>query len=439
MVSVQYRPSGRSAKEISDGFESAIHTGALPAGTALPSVRVLAGELQVAPGTVATAYKLLRDRGLVQARGRAGTYVRPHSAQLARASAAPIHAGVVDLASGQPDPGLLPDLPALPAGGSAAAPVTFVLPDLLALGRERLAAAGVDAPALTVASGGLDGIARVLSARLRAGDVIAVEDPGWPNALDLIAALGMRAHPIPMDDQGPLTEPLAVALRAGVRAVIVTSRAQNPTGGFLGPARAEELRNVLAAHPQTVVIEDDHAAELADVELSSLAGATRWWAFVRSASKPFGPDLRLALLAGDEDTVARVDARMRVGAGWVSTLLQQIIVRMWTNSDVAASIASAATAYDSRRQALIAELGRRGIAAQGRTGLNVWVPVTDETVVVSSLLRAGWAVAPGARFRQTSGPGVRITVSGLGTSTISRLADDFAAATQPPPARTYTA
>jgi DNA-binding transcriptional MocR family regulator len=439
MVAIQYRPSGHSAKEISDDVESAIHSGALTPGAALPSVRGLAGELRVAPGTVATAYKLLRDRGMVESRGRAGTYVRPRPEPITRSSAAPIEVDVVDLASGQPDPALLPALPAPPVAGVAAAPVSFILPTLLALGRERLAADGVNAEALTLSSGGLDGIHRVLSAQLRPGDIVAIEDPGWPNALDLIAALGMRPYPLPVDEEGPLSEPMAGALRAGARAVIVTNRAHNPTGTYLTRQRAGELRAVLAPYPQTVLIEDDHAAELADVELSSLAGATASWAFIRSAAKPYGPDLRLALIAGDQATIARVDARLRVGSGWVSTVLQHLVVQLWTSPATTSALQTAARAYAERRQGLIAQLARRGITAQGRTGLNVWVPVTDETAVVSSLFQARWAVAPGARFRQASGPGVRITVSALNEANIPQLADDLAAAMKTPPQSSYTA
>lgn len=441
MVAIQYRVQGRTAKQIADSVESGIRVGALKPDALLPSVRALAGELEVAAGTVAAAYRLLRDRGLVEARGRHGTHVRQRPPLAARSGGPLVQAGVIDLASGQPDPGLLPDLDSvlpLARWGPAAAPSAVVLPQLLVLGHDRFAADGVPGAAMTVASGGLDAIHRLLSAQLRPGDSVAVEDPGWPNVLDLIAALGLRARPVPLDSEGPLPEPMRAVLRAGARAVIITSRAQNPTGVALTHKRADELRRVLADYPHIFVIEDDHAAELVDVPLATVAGATKSWAFVRSTSKPYGPDLRVATIAGDDATIARVDGRVRVGSGWVSTLLQRLTVELWTNPQVASVVAHAAQTYASRRQQLIEDLARRGIPATGDTGLNVWVPVIDETSVVAGLLQAGWAVAPGARFRQTSHPGVRITVSGLTSATISTLADHLATAITVPPPSQYT-
>jgi DNA-binding transcriptional MocR family regulator len=439
MVPVQYKPTGRSAREISDSFESGIRSERLQPGEVLPSVRALAADLDVAPGTVASAYKLLRDRGLVETRGRLGTTVSLRPPLAARSSSPSLAADVLDLADGQPDPALLPALgPSTSARGPAGSPSTLVRPDLLALGRQKLAADGVPAEALTLASGGLDAIHRVLSAQLRPGDLVAVEDPGWPNALDLIAALGLRAFPVALDEHGPRPDSLQTALRAGARAVIVTSRAQNPTGVFVTSHRAGELRRVLAGHPRALTIEDDHAAELAGVELAGLAGATESWVFIRSTSKPYGPDLRVALIAGDEATIARVEGRMRVTSGWVSTLLQQHVVQLWASSEVAAVVARAGEAYDARRRRLIAELADRGISAIGDTGLNIWVPVPDETATVTSLRQARWAVAPGARFRQASPPGVRITVSALTEATIGQFADDLAAAFVVTPTAGYT-
>ena len=60
----------------------------------------------------------------------------------------------------------------------------------------------------------------------------------------------------------------------------------------------------------------------------------------------------------------------------------------------------------------------RGLPATGRTGINVWVPVPDETAAVARLRSDGYAVAPGALFRQAAGPGLRITVSNLRPSDI---------------------
>lgn len=441
MVSVQPTRQGRTAKEILDGFEAGIRSGNLPPGELLPSVRALASELEVAAGTVASAYKRLRDRGLVQTSGRNGTRVSPRPPLAVRSGGQPLRPGVVDLASGQPDPKLLPVLrlpPPTTGGRAAAAPAEFVVPELLALGRERLGADGVPTEALTVTSGGLDAMNRLLSAQLQPGDKVAVEDPGWPNLLDLVAALGLRTHPLPLDGAGPLPGPLEEALQSGARAVIVTSRAQNPTGAALTAERERQLRTVLANHRQTLVIADDHAAELTDTPLASLAGATDSWALVRSTSKPFGPDLRVALISGDEATIARVDWQLRVGSGWVSTLLQRLVVDLWTDPEAATAVAHAARTYDIRRRELLDRLAQRGISGTGDTGLNVWVPVPDETATVTSLLQADWSVAPGTRFRQASPPGIRITVSALTGPVIPRLADDLAAALSHTGPRHYT-
>ncbi|MGW4277671.1 aminotransferase class I/II-fold pyridoxal phosphate-dependent enzyme, partial [Streptomyces seoulensis] len=60
-----------------------------------------------------------------------------------------------------------------------------------------------------------------------------------------------------------------------------------------------------------------------------------------------------------------------------------------------------------------------------------------ETGAVARLLHAGWAVAPGARFRLSAPPGIRITVSTLRDGEPERLAAAVAAALGPAPARGY--
>ena len=80
-----------------------------------------------------------------------------------------------------------------------------VSPELAAYARSALSGDGVPGEHITVTAGALDGIERVLAAHLRPGDRVAVEDPGWANLLDLLAALGFSAEPIRVDDDGPVT------------------------------------------------------------------------------------------------------------------------------------------------------------------------------------------------------------------------------------------
>jgi DNA-binding transcriptional MocR family regulator len=250
-----------------------------------------------------------------------------------------------------------------------------------------------------------------------------------------VPALGLRTAPVGVDDDGPLPDDVRRALAGGARALIVTDRAHNPTGAALSATRARALRAVLGEHPQTVLIEDDHGHGIVDVPLHPLAGATRHWAFLRSVAKAYGPDLRLAVLTGDEVTVDRVRGRQRLGPGWVSLLLQRAVVRLWTEG--VPDTCAVAAEYDRRRALLIGALAERGVAAHGRSGMNVWVPVPDETGAVARLQHAGWAVAPGARFRSSAPPGIRITVSALRAGETECLADALAAALQPAPARSY--
>lgn len=52
-----------------------VHAGALPVGYRLPTVRGLAGELGLAANTVAKAYRALEADGVIETRGRNGTFV----------------------------------------------------------------------------------------------------------------------------------------------------------------------------------------------------------------------------------------------------------------------------------------------------------------------------------------------------------------------------
>ena len=153
---------------------------------------------------------------------------------------------------------------------------------------------------------------------------------------------------------------------------------------------------------------------------------------VRSLSKVVGPDLRIALVAGDPLTIARIEGRQRLGPGWVSQILQQLAALLLEDEATSTLFLRAERTYAERRRALVAALSERGIAAAGDSGIGVWVPLADEAAMVRELLVEGWAVSPGERYRFHAAPGIRITTADLEPAEAVRLADALAALWQGP-------
>ena len=409
-------------------MEAGVRSGQLAPGERLPPVRELASQLGVSPTTVAAAYGDLRRRGITAGAGRAGTRIRGAPPVSSRVHlSAPV--GTRDLITGGPDPDLLPTLPARsatrPGRMYAESPVA---PRLGRLAAEQLAADGIDATSLVVTGGALDGIERVLATWLTPSDRVLVEDPGHAVTFDLIAAMGYTAVPVPVDDMGIRPAALAAALARGAGALIVTPRAQAATGAAWDAGRAAELGAVLSGHPSLAVIEDDHAGPVSGVPAFSVSATRERWVTIRSVSKSLGPDLRLAVLAGDEATVARVAGRQALGTGWVSYQLQELVADLWSDPSAARALHRAAEEYAARGEALRSALRRHGIAASGRSGFTCWVPVPDEDGVASYLASTGWAVAPGQRFRIAAPPGVRISFATLDQADAASFAADFARA-----------
>jgi DNA-binding transcriptional MocR family regulator len=257
---------------------------------------------------------------------------------------------------------------------------------------------------------------------------VVVEDPAYTSTRDILLALGLVAVPVPVDEFGVLAEQFEARLEQGVEAVLLVPRAQNPFGSAMDAERSSELQAVISKRPDVVIVEDDHAGIVSGASFSTIVTpAARRWAVIRSTSKVLHPDLRVALMAGDAATIARVEGRQALGTRWVSHVLQAIVAALLTEPGFTGNAARARDAYTARREAMIGALAARGVRAHGRSGLNVWIPVREEAPVVGALLEAGWLVAAGEHFRIHTPPGIRITISTLRDGEAERLADVVAA------------
>jgi len=432
----QNQIKGSNTAEIASSVEQSVQDGALEPGSRLPPIRQLADKLRVSPVTVAAAYRQLQARGLVVSGGRRGTHIRhqTHAPRAARTAHAAPPEGV-DLATGNPDAELLPEIaPHLNALAHVqhayGQPLEFR--PLVAFAAAEFEADSVPSPDITITAGALDAVERVLHEHLRPGDRVVVEDPTLPALLDLIVSTGLTPQPCSIDDEGPEPAALERVLATHVRAVIVSPRAQNPTGAAISNPRAAELARILRRRADALLIEIDSAGPVSGAPVRTLIDPTRpHWAAIRSTSKFLGPDLRVAAMASDAITASRVQRRQALGIRWVSHLLQALTLSLWSDPSTGRRLARAAEVYRQRRDALIDALAAHDISAHGKSGFNVWIPVREEAAAVSGLAARGWMVAAGERFRIRSAPAIRITTSALEPVEAQRLAADLAAVVRP--------
>ena len=127
--------------------------------------------------------------------------------------------------------------------------------------------------------------------------------------------------------------------------------------------------------------------------------------------------------------------RQALGTGWVSYQLQELVAELWSDPSVARVLRAAAQVYADRGEALRSALRDHGITASGRSGFTCWVRVSDEDGVASSLAEAGWAVAPGQRFRVAAPPGIRISFASLEAADAAAFAAEVARALRHRPSR----
>ncbi len=427
--------AGTSAAEIAESIRALRERGELRAGDPLPSVRALAAELGVNRNTAVAAYRQLVGAGIAVTRGRGGTRIADPAALPQEGFAA--DTVLRDVGTGNPDPALIPDLaPAL--SRIAARPVLYGEPVVDAeLEEFSRAWLGADLePAdlrITVTNGAVDALERLLSQALTRDDAVALEDPCFLSALQTVRTGGYRAVAVPVDDEGMTVSGLYAALAAGVRAVVCTPRAQNPTGVRLSPARAAQLRAALVDHPYVLLIEDDHFSMLSPHPYTSLISAThRRWALVRSVSKFLGPDMCLAVTATDPETADRLALRLRPGTTWVSHLLQRLTHAQLTDDAARQAIARAADHYAARNAAFARRLADVGLPAAAPDGINVWVDTGRSARAVSEqLMRRGWLARTGDEFSldpERRSTHLRLTVHDLDDTLAAQLARDLAAA-----------
>ncbi len=427
-----------SARGLADAFSRAVRAGAVVPGERLPSIRAVARGLNLSPTTVSAAWRLLARANLIHSDGARGTVVAEGAGQgpVRHRRALQYEARFeVDLSTGLPDADLLPDLSpslqGLPQGGPLE---SFLAEPIVPELRAHLQADWPTRPdLLTMADGATDALDLIALTFLQFGDRVAVEHPSYPPLLDLLEATGARIVPIDIDEDGPVTDSFAEAMRTGVRAVFLQPRAQIPTGACLTERRAAELAETLADR-DVLVVEFDLGGGIATTPLVTLgAQVPDKTIHIRAYSESHGPDLRLAAVGGPAPVMEQLIRRRHLGQGWTSRLMQRLLLDLLTRDAPRKQVQKARREYARRRKALVTELGRRSVDVCGKDGIMAWVPVENEAAALMMLSSHGIGVAPGSPYlvRSNGAPHIAVTAGLLPAERAAEIATVLAKAAKP--------
>ncbi len=383
---VQLHGPGDLAARIYRSLLEGILEGRLRAGEQLPPSRQLALGLGVSRNTVATAYGRLTAEGFLVGRVGAGTFVsdaipatgQPRSRNTGHGALTPRPGWTFnptptssqqkvpryDFRVGLPDPTLFPfdtwrRLVSSELRLNMNDPGTYAEPSGH-LGLRKAIARYVgysrsiraDADDVLITNGtqqSLDLIARVL---ITPGDIVAVEEPGYPAARALFASLGARVVSTPVDGDGLVVDDLPTRARL----VYTTPSHQFPLGTSMSLARRVGLLAWSERHGAAVV-EDDYDSEFRfsarPLEpLHSLDTSGRVL-YAGTFSKVLLPALRTGFLIVPATLRAPLRAAKQLSDGHGQVVTQAALAKFMDEGQLARHIRKAAHVYAARRAPLM--------------------------------------------------------------------------------------
>ncbi len=415
-------------RQLADALARSIERGDLQPGTVLPAERTLAESLAVSRTTLVSALDELKRRGWLESRRGSATWVsgvaagEPESraAMLARDGAMrPFARGRgahIDLTFDAPPPlpmvsealtGLsrlsLEDL--TPAHGYVPAGT----PELRSAIARRLAGEGVPTTAdqVLVTTGAQQALSLLAAYYLRAGDAVALEDPGFPNAFDVFRAAGAELLALPVDGEGVSVDALEEMCAARPpRLVYITPTHQSPTGTVLAASRRRQLARV-AERYRVPILED---TALADIPLGDEPAPPAVAhhrpdgpiLLIGSMSKLFWGGLRVGWVRAPRAVIRQL-VRLKLMADIATPLLSQLVATaLIERTEEARGLRRAQ--YGPRLERLTQVLTERlpdwsWIPPAG--GFTLWARLpagSDATAFAAAALRNGVAVVPGPRL-----------------------------------------
>jgi GntR family transcriptional regulator/MocR family aminotransferase len=229
-------------------------------------------------------------------------------------------------------------------------------------------------------------LAVIAHALLRPGDVVAVEDPGYRRAWQVLSMTGARLVQVPVDAQGLSTDELSRAAETQrLRAVFVTPHHQFPTTVTLSAQRRVRLLELARQHRFAIIEDDfDHEFHYEGRPILPLASADASGTviYVGSLSKTLAPGLRLGYIAAPPDVIAHMTHYRALLDTQGDRVLESAVAELLEDGEVQRHVRRVQRIYHVRRDATAAllrsELGDAVRVVKPVGGTAFWVGVAAD-------------------------------------------------------------
>jgi 2-aminoadipate transaminase len=404
-------------RQLYENIRASILSGDFAQGHRLQPTRELADQLGLNRTTVAAAYELLEQDGLIRGHVGRGSFVSTPAIRAAGAN------GTIHFATSRPAEDIFP----LDAFRETAAEVLSDahLPQLLQLGSPQgyLPLRRYLGPGEVLITSGaqqaLDLIQRVYAPP---GAAVFVEDPAYPGSKNVFERAGARLTPLAEIADPP----------PGGALLIVTPNFQNPTGRTLGLAAREQLLRRAANLGLTVVEIDIYSAlRYRGQPLPSLYELDPRGQVLQigSFSKVAFPGLRTGWIRGPQEPIARLTEAKQWSDLHSDQLSQAILLRFAESGRLRRHqervIAHGRRQLEAALAALETEMpaGTRFTRPDG--GMNLWVelpPDLDAEALAEEAHRAGVTYLPARYFQagRVDRHAFRLSFGGLTPARIAR-------------------
>ena len=245
------------------------------------------------------------------------------------------------------------------------------------------------------------------------GSTVALGDPAYVGALQVVAGASARPAPIPVDADGLRVDVLAERLAAGLRPalVYVVAATDNPTGTSLSAERRRQLVALADRHGFWIV-DDDAYGELRwdGAAPAPLRHGSDRVLTLGSTSKVLSPGLRVGWVTGPAEVIRDLAIAKQAADLQTGSLTQRIVARVVADEPAfAAHLDELRARYRAHATALAGALADRFGDRLAFTipggGMFVWATLADDVApgrttaaLLDDAVAAGVAYVPGRAF-----------------------------------------